>query len=89
MQNPKVIKPNGKNLYDLNDVFAYNTDQEISRELYVDGSTAMYTKRIQEINEAIRREDEAKRARRLALEATRKAAEEAARKQLEEEECSR
>ena len=53
-----------KKWYSLNDVFDSNTQQENIRELYVDGTTAKYTKRLNELNVLIAQEEAEKRARR-------------------------
>ena len=45
-------------------VISSNTNEEIIKELYVDGSTAQYTKRIQELNRLIAEEEAAKQERR-------------------------
>ena len=44
-------------------VISSNTNQEIIRELYVDGATAKYSKRLKEINAAIQKEAEEKQKR--------------------------
>ncbi len=44
-------------------VISENTNQEIIRELYVDGATAKYSKRLKEINDAIKKENEEKALR--------------------------
>ena len=41
-------------------VIASNTNQEIIKELYIDGTTAKYSQRLKEINEAIAKEKEAR-----------------------------
>ena len=46
-------------------VISENTNQEIIKELYVDGTTAKYTKRLKEINAQIKEENEQKAARKL------------------------
>ena len=44
-------------------VISENTNQEIIRELYVDGATAKYSKRLKEINKAIEKENNEKALR--------------------------
>lgn len=53
-----------KKWYSMETVLSTNTNEEIVRELYVDGTTAMYTKRLKEINEEIAKENAAKEERR-------------------------
>ena len=48
----------------MENVISSNTNQEIIRELYIDGATAKYSKRLKEINAAIKKEDEDKQRKR-------------------------
>ena len=45
-----------KSWHGMNEVIEKNTNEEIIHELYIDGSTAMWTKRIAEVNAAIAKE---------------------------------
>ena len=47
-------------------VISSNTNQEIIRELYIDGATAKYSKRLREINAAIQKEALDKQNRKAA-----------------------
>lgn len=44
-------------------VISENTNQEIIKELYLDGATAQYSKRLKEINDAIKKENQEKELR--------------------------
>ena len=50
-------------------VISSNTNQEIIKELYIDGATAKYSKRLKEINEAIKKEAEEKQSKKAAKKA--------------------
>ena len=49
-----------KSWHGMNEIIEKNTNEEIIHELYIDGSTAMWTKRIAEVNAAIAKELEKK-----------------------------
>ena len=53
-----------KTWYGMNEVIEQNTKQEITRELYIDGSTAQWSRRIAEVNAALKREAAEKELRR-------------------------
>ena len=54
-------KSMSKKWISMEKVISSNTNQEIIRELYVDGATAKYSRRLKEINAAIEKENNEKR----------------------------